>query len=262
MVDLERLETDLYNEIMEMRAKEKKRDEDRENTVKTLKFAAIIGMYIIAAVLVLSLLFMFLRYQFPEYFNKVDFTTKELDMGTKKEADHNITLSNVSPVSQNVVINIYNNGVLNNVPVNKYKDGNKTVIDIGKPAKKKKTIEELKKEILNDKSLSEEEKKKKILELFSTKNINYSGKFADDKEKSRICNNSVVDSVNTANIALRAYEREDLNALRSAINATEKKIKYCNTVCKNVMSDTQLKESINTGKKHLKLLKEYEEMLK
>jgi hypothetical protein len=262
MVDLDRLETDLYNEIMEMRAKEKKRDEDRENTVKRLKFASVVGIYIIVSVLVLSLLFMFLRHQFPEYFTKGNDITKELEKTKKKETDNNITISNVSPVTQNVVINIYNNGVLSHVPINKYKDGNQTVVNIGKPVKKKKTIEELKKEILNDKSLTEEEKKKKILELFGTRNINYSGKFAENKKKSRICNNSVVDSVNSANIALKAYDREDLNALTTAITATEKKNTYSNQVCKNIMSNEQLNESINTGNQHLKLLRQYEKILK
>jgi hypothetical protein len=262
MVDLNRLETDLYNEIMEMRAKEKKKDEDRENTVKTLKFASIIGTYIIVAILVFSLLFMFLKHQFPEYFNQKNTITKEVEEIKSTDKDHNITVSNVSPVAQNVVINIYNNGVLRHVPVNKYKDGNKTVIDIGKPVKKKKTIEELKEDILNDKSLTKEEKKKKLLELFGTKNINYSGKFSKNKKKSSICNKSVVDSVNSANIALKAYEREDLKALTTAITTTERKTKYSNQVCKNIMSDVQLTENINTGNKHLRLLRKYEKNLK
>ena len=229
MVDLNRLETDLYNEIMEMRAKERKRVEDRENTLKTLKFVAIIGAYVIVSVFVLSLLFMFLRHQFPEYFTKGTVITKEVKKIKSKEVDHNITVSNVSPVTQNVVINVYNNGVLHNVPINKYRDGNQTVIDIGKPIKKKKTIEELKKDILNDESL---------------------------------CNHSVIDSVNQANIALKAYEREDLKAFTIAVATTEKKTEYSSKVCKNIMSNAQLNENINTGKQHLKLLRQYEKNLK
>jgi len=262
MIDLDRLETDLYNDIMEMRAKEKKKDEGRENIVKALKFASIIGIYVIVGVFVFSLLFMFLRHQFPEYFNKESVITKEAEEIKNRDTDNNITVSNVSPVTQNLVINIYNNGVLSKVPINKYRDGNQTVIDIGKPVKKKKTIEELKKDINNDESLSEKEKKKKILQLFGTKNINYSGIYADNKKKSRICNNSIVDSVNLANIALKAYEREDLKALTVAITAAKKKTNYSNKVCKNIMNDAQLNESINTGNQHLKLLREYEKNLK
>jgi hypothetical protein len=247
---------------MEMRAKEKKREEDRDNTVKALKFSAIVGAYIVAAVLVLSLLFMFLRYQFPEYFGKADMMPKRQENGKSKEQESNITLSNASPVTQNVVINIYNNGVLQNVPVKKYKDGNRTIVDIGKPAGKKKTIEALKKEILNDATLSEEEKRKKILELFSTKGIRYAGKYAGDKQKSRICNDSVVESVESANRALKAYKKEDLKALRTAILATEEKNRYSNKVCRNVMSDTQLNENAITGDNHLKLLKVYEKILR
>ena len=260
MVDLERLETDLYNEIMEMRAKEKKREEDRENTVKTLKFAAVIGMYVVAAILVSSFLFIFLRYQFPEYFDHTGFSSGKAVKN--KEADHNITVSNVSPVAQNVVINIYNNGVLSHVPVKRYKEGNKTVIDIGKPEKKKKTIEALKKEILEDKNLTEKEKKKKILELFGTKYIKYSGPLAGNEEKSRACNNSVVDSVNADNIALRAYGREDLGALSRAIEVATKKSQYSSKVCKNVMSEEQLEENIATSKQHLILLRSYERLLR
>lgn len=260
MIDLDRLETDLYNEIMEMRAKEKKRDEDRENTIKTLKFVSVIGMYIIAAVLVLAFLLMFLRHQFPEYFSKTNFSTDE---NPKSQAtDKNLSIGNVRPVSQNVVINIYNNGVLKSLPIAKYKDGNHTVVDIGKPTDKKKTIEEMKKEILDDKSLTEEEKKKKILDLFSTRSIRYAGKFADDRKKSKVCSNAVIDSVNSENIALKAYERGDLKALSKAIVIAAKNDKYSGVACKNVMSNEQLKANIDAGEEHLELLRSYELKLK
>jgi len=261
MIDLNRLETDLYNEIMEMRAKEKKREEDRENTLKALKFAAVVGTYIVTVILVLSLLFVFLKHQFPEYFNKAEVMRKEQLKSKKKQQDSNITLSNTSPATQNVVINIYSNGVFQNVPVKKYREGNKTIVDIAKPIEKEKTVEELKKEILNDASLTEEEKRKKILELFTTKSVRYTGKYAKNKRKSKICNKSVVAGVKSANRALKAYEKKDLKALGTAIVDTEKKNTYSNKVCKNVMGVKQLDENKNTGDRHLKLLRLYEKGL-
>ena len=240
MNHMDRLETDIYNDIMNMRAQERKKKEDRENTLQSFKFAAIITAYIVAGILVLLLLFSYLRYKFPEYFG----ISESLQVKDIKEGTQSTSKINNTPVSQkNVVyVNIYTNGKLSGKSVNKYtKDGN-TIIDIDKP--KEQTIDEKRQAILDDNTLSEEEKKKKLLALFKASDTTYEGKYAKDKDRSRACSQSVVNSIAQENRVIVALNNN--SSIQAKVEYEKLDTFKDNFVlkCTDVMSKEQLRDNL------------------
>ncbi len=237
---MDRLETDIYNDIMNMRAQERKKKEDRENTLQWFKFASIITGYIVGGILVLSLLFSYLRYKFPEYFAMPESVqTKD----TKEDIDNSPKINNGSTSQENVVyVNIYTNEKISGTSVNKYTKDGDTIIDIGNS--KAQTIDEKRKAILNDNTLTEEEKKKKLLALFKASDTTYEGKYAKDKDRSRTCSQSVVDSIAQEN---RVVMSLNSNSIAQAKEAYSKLDKFKNNfvlMCTDVMSKEQLNDNL------------------
>jgi len=240
MNHMDRLETDIYNDIMNMRAQERKKKEDRENTLQWFKFASIITGYVVGGILVLSLLFSYLRYKFPEYFG-ISEVVQAKDI---KEVPGSFPKINNRPTSQeNVVyVNIYTNGKLSDTSVNKHTKEGDTIIDIGNS--KEPTIDEKRQAILNDNTLTEEEKKKKLLTLFKASDTTYEGKYAKDTDRARTCSQSVVDSIAQENRVIMSLNN---NSIAQAKVESSKLDKFKNNfvlMCTDVMSEEQLKVSL------------------
>ncbi len=240
MNHMDRLETDIYNDIMNMRAQERKKKEDRENTLQWFKFAAIITGYIIGAILVLSLLFSYLRYRFPEYFSKPEIVQAK---NIKKAIDDNPKLNDGSTSQKNVVyVNIYSSGKFSDASVDKYtKDGN-TIIDIDNS--KKETIEEKRQAILDDDSLTEEEKKKKLLALFKVSDTVYKGKYAKNKKRSRACSQNVVDSIAQENRVIESLNNNNIAVAKVEYSKLDEFKNNFVSMCTDVMSEEQLNDNL------------------
>ncbi len=245
MNHMDRLETDIYNDIMNMRAQERKKKEDRENTLQWFKFASIITGYIAGGILVLSLLFSYLKYKFPEYFAMPE-SVQTRD--TKEDIAKSPKINNGSPSQENVVyVNIYTNEKISGTSVNKYTKGGDTIIDIGNS--KEQMIDEKRKAILSDKTLTEEEKKKKLLALFKAGDTTYEGKYAKDKDRSRTCSQSVVDSIAQEN---RVVMSLNSNSIAQAKEAYLKLDRFKNNFvikCTDVMSKKQLADNLKNFKR-------------